>query len=86
MEMLVADAEPDYTRHLGRNIVFGLVGVYAGTVGFVYLALDEFRSSAAIAVVPTLFAGPYVGILLTLVSAVSHGERKPSSATADTNG
>lgn len=65
----MAEVEADYTRNLGRNLVIGLISAYAGTVGMVYAALRELDISAAIAIVPSLFAGPYVGIMLTLVGA-----------------
>jgi hypothetical protein len=86
MEILVADVEADYTRNLGRNLVIGLISAYAGTVGMVYAALRELDVSAAIAIVPSLFAGPYVGIMLTLVGANKAESEPVSSVQAATPG
>jgi hypothetical protein len=72
MEMLVAEPEVDYTRHLARNLIIGLVAAYAVTIGICYAGLRELDLSAAIAIVPAVFAGPYVGIMMTLVGAHRH--------------
>jgi hypothetical protein len=82
MEMLVAEPEADYTRHLARNLVIGLIAAYAATIGICYAGLRELDTSAAIAVVPALFAGPYVGIMMTLVGA--HKRQHSPAVAADT--
>lgn len=75
----MAEPEADYTRHLARNLIIGLVAAYAATIGICYAGLRELDTSAAIAVVPALFAGPYVGIMTTLVGA-HKGQHSPAAA------
>ena len=81
MEMLVAEVEPDYTPNLARNLIIGLITAYAATVAMVYVALRELDTSAAIAIVPSMFAGPYVGIMLTLVGANRSASELPAGST-----
>ena len=59
----------DYTRALGRNVPIGLGLVYAVTTGLSYAAIGHLGQALAIAGVPTVFAGPYLGLLITLISA-----------------
>ena len=65
------DDDSRYTRNLGRNLIIGLATVYPATVGLCLAATGDRGASAAIGTVPTIFAGPYVGLLITLISAVS---------------
>ncbi len=65
------DDDSRYTRNLGRNLIIGLMTVYPATVGLCFAAIGDLGASAAIATVPAIFAGPYVGLLITLISAVA---------------
>lgn len=65
------DDDSRYTRNLGRNVIIGVIAAYAATVGLCLAATGDLGASAAIATVPTIFAGPYVGLLITLVGAVA---------------
>ena len=65
------DDDSRYTKNLGRNLIIGLVTVYPATVGLCFAATGDLGASAAIATVPAIFAGPYVGLLITLISSVA---------------
>lgn len=73
-----------YTRNLARNAVVGLITTYLATTGLCFAALGDVGKAAAIAAVPTLFAGPYVGLLITLIGAVAprHATNDAAAATA----
>ena len=70
-----------YTRNLGRNVGIGLIAAYAVTVGLCFAATGELGLSAAVAGVPALFAGPYLGLLVTLIAAV---RPRPAEAVTGT--
>ena len=76
----MAEVEANYTHNLRRNLTIGLVTSYAATVGMMYAALRDLDTSAAIAVVPALFAGPYIGIMLTVIGATKASELLTASA------
>ena len=67
----VEDDDSRYTKNLGRNLIIGLITVYPATVGLCFAAIRDLGQSAVIAAVPAIFAGPYVGLLITLISAVA---------------
>lgn len=88
--MTVAHDDSDFTRNLGRNLAIGLILTYAATVGLCYGAAGDLGQAAAIAGLPALFAGPYVGLLITLIAAVNPNRattatsiHKPVVATSD---
>ena len=84
------DDDSRYTKNLGRNVIIGVIAAYAGTVGLCFAALGDLGQSTAIATVPTIFAGPYVGLLITLLGAVApkravvHAVAVPSRVLAAT--
>ena len=78
------DDDSRYTKNLGRNLFIGLATVYPATVGLCFAAIGDLGQSAAIAAVPALFAGPYVGLLITLISAVAPGHASNESTVGST--
>ena len=78
------DDDSRYTKNLGRNLIIGLIIVYPATVGLCFAALGDLGQAAAIATVPAIFASPYVGILITLISAVAPGHASNESTVGST--
>lgn len=76
------DVDSRYTRNLGRNLIIGFAVVYPATVGLCMAAIGDLGHSAAIATVPAIFAGPYLGLLITLISAVNPKRRMDATAVS----
>ncbi len=58
-----------YSKNLVRNMIIGWAAVFPATVGLTVAALGDLWMSMGIAVLPALFAGPFVGFVLSLVDA-----------------
>ncbi len=58
-----------YSRNLGRNLIIGWAAVYPVTVGLCVAAGVDLWMSLGLAVFPAFFAGPFVGLVLTLIGA-----------------
>jgi hypothetical protein len=79
--MLVEDGDSRYAKNLWRNLLIGLVSAFVATTALCFAAVGRLGVAAAVASVPALFAGPYIGLLITLVSATAsdHASGPPAA-------
>ncbi len=58
---------PDVAAVITKNIAIGLVVMFLVTVGIVLASGQDIGISLAVAAVPAVFAGPFLGGLLTMI-------------------
>lgn len=75
--------DADYTKGLARNLAIGVVLAYAASTGLCFIGLGELDRSLAVAALPAVFAGPYVGILITLIGALRRDRVPDTEVSAD---
>ena len=75
-----ADVDVDYTAHLVRNLALGTLAAFVITTVICFIGSGDLQLSLKIGVVPSLFTGPYVGLLLNL--GLSSPAEEPSSGGA----
>ena len=76
----------DYTQGLARNLVVGLASAYAASAALCYIALGDVGTSLAVSLLPAVFAGPYIAILITLISALRRGPAEATTRPTDGTG
>jgi hypothetical protein len=62
-----------FARSLTLNVVAGVVVMYVITIAICLRGL-EVGMAAAVSALPAVFAGPFLGGLVTMVRATSHAE------------
>lgn len=68
----------DIAGRVVRDALLGLFGAYAVTVAICYPGLGNWKDALLGAMLPALFAGPFVGLLLTLRAYMASVDGSPS--------